>query len=115
MFEDTFGKIQEKNTEIKCIGIWGKDGLELEKKNFADFKIDIELLGAQLADTLTRFESISHSSLNHSIRVIYPEYILLVFSLTPDYFLVILADRSIIPGKIDFYVKIYKDKFIVTF
>ena len=115
MFEDTFDKIFEKNQEIKCIGIWGKDGLELEKKGFSPYAIDIELMGAQLADAFSRFESVTLSSLNHSLRVFYPEYILLVFSLTADYFLVIVSERTIIPGKIDFYVKLYKDKFISAF
>ena len=115
MFEDIFAKIHDKNNELRCIGIWGKDGLELEKKVFSDFKIDIELLGAQLADALTRFESISLSSLHQTIRVMFPEYVLLVFSLTSDYFLVILADRDIFPGKIDFYIRLYRDKFITAF
>lgn len=115
MFEDTFGKIQEKNRELRCIGIWGKDGLELEKRVYSEFKVDVELLGAQLADALARFESISLSSLHQTIRVMFPDYVLLVFSLTPDYFLVVLADRNIIPGKIDFYVRLYRDKFISAF
>ena len=36
MFEDIFSAIQEKNPEIKCIGVWGKDGLELERSTFSD-------------------------------------------------------------------------------
>jgi predicted regulator of Ras-like GTPase activity (Roadblock/LC7/MglB family) len=115
LFEEIFTKIHDKNKELRCVGIWGKDGLELEKKVFSEYKVDIELMGAQLADALTRFESISLSSLHQTIRVIFPEYVLLVFSLTPDYFLVVLADRNIIPGKIDFYVRLHRDKFIAAF
>ena len=112
MFEDIFSSIYENNNEIKCIGVWGKDGLELERKRFSEFRLDIELIGAQLADVLTRFETISLSSLSHVIRVDFAETTLIVFSLTKDYFMVVLADRAIIPGKLDFYVRLYRDKLI---
>lgn len=112
MFEDIFTSIQKKNSEIKCIGVWGKDGLELEHKDFSEFRQDIELIGAQLADILTRFETISQSSLSHNLRVNYVDSTLLVFSLTKDYFMVVLTDHTVIPGRLDFYVRLHRDKLI---
>lgn len=115
LFEDIFNQIQNKNKEIKCIGIWGKDGLELERMGYMEFSQDIELLGAMLADVLSRFETVTLSALNHMIRINYVDETLIVFSLTGDYFMVVLAERDIIPGKLDFYVKIHRDKIISSF
>jgi predicted regulator of Ras-like GTPase activity (Roadblock/LC7/MglB family) len=115
LFEEIFNKIQSKNNEIKCIGIWGKDGLELERLAYKEFTQDVELLGAMLADVLSRFETVTMSALNHSLRINYPDETLLVFSLTSDYFMVILAERGILPGKLDFYIKIHRDKMISSF
>jgi predicted regulator of Ras-like GTPase activity (Roadblock/LC7/MglB family) len=115
LFEDIFNKIQKQNKEIKCIGIWGKDGLELERMGYKEFSQDIELMGAMLADVLSRFETVTLSALNHMIRINYTDETLMVFSLTGDYFMVILAERGIIPGKLDFYVKIHRDKLISSF
>lgn len=114
MFEDIFSSIHKKNGEIKCIGVWGKDGLELEHKEFSEFRQDIELIGAQLADILTRFETISQSSLSHSVRVNYADSALMVFSLTKDYFMVVLAERSIIPGKLEFYIRLHRDRLVAA-
>ena len=115
MFEEIFNNIQSKNNEIKCIGIWGKDGLELERQTFQEFSQDVELLGAMLADVLSRFETITMSALTHMIRINYPDETLMVFSLTKDYFMVVLAERDILPGKLDFYIRIHRDKMISTF
>lgn len=115
MFEEIFNKIQSKNKEIKCIGIWGKDGLELERRAYQEFSQDVELLGAMLADVQSRFETITMSALNHVIHINFPNETLIVFSLTNDYFMVILAERGIIPGKLDFYIRIHRDKMISSF
>jgi len=115
LFEEIFNKIQSKNREIKCLGIWGKDGLELERQAYQEFSQDVELLGAMLADVLSRFETITMSALTHMIRINYPDETLMVFSLTKDYFVVVLAERGILPGKLDFYIKIHRDKMISSF
>lgn len=115
MFEDIFNEIQSKNREIKCIGIWGKDGLELERQAYLEFSQDVELLGAMLADVLSRFETVTLSALSHMMRINYPDETLIVFSLTNDYFMVVLAEKGIIPGKLDFYIRLHREKMISSF
>jgi hypothetical protein len=68
-----------------------------------------------LADVLTRFETITQSALNHMMRINYLNESLIVFSLTSDYFMVVLAEKGIIPGKLDFHIKIHRDKIISSF
>jgi predicted regulator of Ras-like GTPase activity (Roadblock/LC7/MglB family) len=115
LFEDIFNKIQVHNNEIKCIGIWGKDGLELERQAYKEFTQDVELLGAMLADIQSRFETVTMSALSHMIRINYASETLIVFSLTQDYFMVVLADRDIIPGKLDFYIRLHREQMISSF
>ena len=113
MFEDIFKRFYDKNKEIKVIGVWGKDGLELEKRNFAETAgVDIEFTGAEIADILTKFDSIKISPNEYYIKLNFHEYVMMIFSLTPEYFLVIIADRRIYPQKLNFYLDLYREKII---
>ena len=113
MFEDIFIKLQDKNREIKVMGIWGKDGLVLEKKYFSEAsEVDLGLTGAELADVISRFERMKLSTEKYFINLQLKGYFLLIFSLTPDYFLTIVTDPAIIPGKLKFYLDLYENKLI---
>lgn len=115
MFEDTFSKLQEKNNEIKMIGVWGRDGLELERKYFSGtFEIDLELAGAEMADIITKLNSLKLSLERYFIKLHFHGYSLIIFSLTSEYFLMLITDPSIIPGKLNFYFDLYKHELTNT-
>lgn len=115
MFEDAFVKIQEKNPEIKMLGVWGKDGLELDKKFFDNpGDLDMELAGAELADVIAKLESIRLSPEQYFIKLDFHGLLLQINSLTPEYFLMILSTPEIITGKLKFYIDLYKDQLIAS-
>jgi predicted regulator of Ras-like GTPase activity (Roadblock/LC7/MglB family) len=113
LFEDIFVKLHDKNREIKVMGIWGKDGLVLEKKYFSEAsEVDLELTGAELADVISRFERMKLSMGKYFINLQLNGYFLIISSLTPDYFIMMVADPAIIPGKLKFYLDLYRNKLI---
>ncbi len=113
MFEDIFSTFQSKNKEIRVMGVWGKDGLELEKKYFSVTEgVDLDFTGAELADVISKIESIKNAPKNYLIKLAFKEYYIFVYSLTPDFFLVILAEPNIITGKLNFYVELNKNTII---
>ena len=115
MFEATFEAFYARNKEIKAIGVWGKDGLELEKKYFEtseNINVDLEFSGAELADIITRLDRIKVAPQTVFIRLQVQKYLLIIYSLTTDYFLMILSDPDIIEGKMKFYLNLYKNQLI---
>jgi len=112
LFEKIFDQIYENNPDIKCIGVWGRDGLELEKKIFTENPTDLELLGAQIADITVKFDSFKATSSRYNLKIEMEDSLLMVFSLTEDYFMVIQTEKTTIPGKLAFYVEVSKNKFI---
>ncbi|MCX6578785.1 MAG: hypothetical protein NT166_01210 [Candidatus Aminicenantes bacterium] len=115
MFDDTFCKLHEKNKEIKMMGIWGKDGLELERKYFSGaVEIDLELAGAEMADIISKLDSLKFSLEKYFIKLHFHGYFLIIFSVTPEYFLMLITNPSIIPGKLNFYFDLYKHELIAA-
>ncbi len=113
MFDEIFTKFYDKNREIKVIGVWGKDGLELEKKFFSTADgIDLDFTGAELADVISKIEGIKIAPQNYAIKLSFKDFLLVVYSLTPDFFLVILAEKNMIVGRLSFYIEMYKNKLI---
>lgn len=113
MFEEIFSKLHEKNREIKIMGVWGKDGLELEKKYFSQMAgIDLELAGAELADIISKLDSLKLAPEKYFIKLHFHGYFLLIFSLTPEYFLVVVTEEAIISGRLNFYLDLYKSSLI---
>ena len=113
MFEEIFSLVYEKCKEIKVIGVWGKDGLELEKRHFSqldDIDVDLEFSGAEIADIIARLDNIKASPQTFSLKLSFRKYLLLIVSLTGEYFLLILADPEIIEGKLMFYLNLYKNR-----
>jgi len=114
MFEDTFLTLNKRIHGLKMIGVWGKDGLELEKKCFTGMDeisrvIDLDFSGAELADIMGKLDRTKVSSGNYFVKLNYRRHILIIYSLTKDYFLMILADEGIIEGKLRFYLDIYRE------
>ena len=56
MFKTILNEIQARNPEIYLIGIWGKDGLELEKAVYLPPDADMDLLGAELAEVVGKLD-----------------------------------------------------------
>jgi hypothetical protein len=113
LFEEVFIKLQDKNNEIKLMGVWGKDGLELEKKYFTDVTgVDLELAGAELADVISKLEGMRISPDRYLLKLHIHGFYLFVFSLTPDFFLMILCDPAVIQSKLKFYLDLYKEQLV---
>lgn len=121
MFEEIFNRFYEKNREIRVIGVWGKDGLVLEKKYFREpeagepgLDIDLEFSGAELADIISKLDQTKTSSGTYFLKLNYNNYLLMLFSLTNDYFLMILTGADIIEGRLKFYLNLYKEQLIAA-
>lgn len=117
MFEDIFARFYDKNRDIKVIGVWGKDGLVLERKAFSQFEdhhqnIDLDFSGAELADIISKLDNTKTSSGDFSIKLNFHGYFLLLYSLTGDYFLMIITEENLIEGKLKFYINLYKEQLI---
>lgn len=115
MFENIFSKLHDKNKEIKMMGVWGKDGLELEKKIFSEaVEINLELAGAELADIISKLDSLKLSPEKYFIKLYFYGYFLVIFSLTSEYFLLMVTDPTVIHGKLNFYFNIYKNDLVAA-
>lgn len=113
MFEDVFNTFYENNKGIIAIGVWGKDGLELEKSYFSDAKeVDLEFSGAELADIISKLDKTKVSPSNYVIKMNFYNYHLRIFSLTSEYFLMILSEPDVFDGKLNFYLNIYQEQMI---
>jgi predicted regulator of Ras-like GTPase activity (Roadblock/LC7/MglB family) len=115
VFEEIFNKFHEKNNGIKAMGVWGKDGLELEKSFFTDVEdVDLEFSGAELADILSKLDSTRLAPQKYLLKINLSNGYLHLFSLTTYYFMVILSDEAALDGKLQFYIDLYKDQIIAS-
>jgi hypothetical protein len=97
------------------MGVWGKDGLELEKKIFTEaVEINLELAGAELADIISKFDGLKFPPEKYFIKLNLYGYLLVIFSLTPDYFLLMVTDSTVIHGKLNFYFNTYKKDLVAA-
>jgi len=114
MFYDVFEKIKAKNPEVELIGIWGADGLELDKAVFKfSPEINIELLGAELADVFLRLQKVADIDKQYYLEMIFQqEKKLLVVSVDYRYYLLIIASRDLICNKLKFYIELYRQKIL---
>lgn len=95
------------------MGVWGKDGLELEKSYFSDVEeVDLEFSGAELADILSKLDSTRLGPQNYLVKINMGKFSMHIFSLTPYYFLIILSAPGAIDGKLQFYLDLYKEQII---
>ncbi|MCP5103300.1 MAG: hypothetical protein GY950_07975, partial [bacterium] len=102
MFENIFSKLHDRNREIIIMGVWGKDGLELEKKYFSEISgIDMELTGAELADVLSKLDTLKLAPNKYFIKLDFSGHFLFIFSLTPDFFVVMITEQTVVPGRLN--------------
>ena len=112
MFETIFDDIHQHNHETYLIGIWGKDGLELEKATYLPSSIDIDLLGAELADVLAKLENLEVTGADICIEYISGKFKILVYSLNTGYFLLVVSNQNQITGKLKFYLNLKKSNIL---
>ena len=112
MFEEIFVKFHEWNKEIKIIGVWGKDGLGLEEKRFGESDLDLELIGAEIADIITKVDLTRTQPQAYALTLDVDSNRLHVFKLTEDFFLIILASPEAFPGRLNFCFNIYKKELL---
>jgi hypothetical protein len=112
LFETIFADIKCNNPETYLIGIWGKDGLELEKATFLTSSIDVDLLGAELADVLAKLDNLEVISADICIEYISGQFKIFVYSLKAGYFLLVVSSQNQITGKLKFYLNLKKSNIL---
>lgn len=110
MFDRVFDNINRKVPEVRMVGVWGTDGLELQKKVFAPLDVDLDFLGAEVAEFITKINAIQPTPESVKVKLVVDSGWLYVFRLTPDFFLIMLADPTVLNGKVSFYADLYRSQ-----
>jgi predicted regulator of Ras-like GTPase activity (Roadblock/LC7/MglB family) len=111
VFEEIFNKIVSDKL-IKMIGIWDKDGLEIEKKVYLNMDhINTEVIGAEMADITARIGEFKYNN-SYSITLEFEEVKVFVYNLLNDYFILVATGKDAINGKVKFYVDNFKEEII---
>lgn len=112
MFEQYYEKVTRGESGIYMIGIWDKDGLEVDKKVYRNLKkINSEILGAEIADVVSRLSEFKYYT-RYTIKLEYEGFHILVFSMSQDYFLLVVGKSDIISGRIGFHVHRHRDEIL---
>ncbi len=114
MFKELFEKIKTKNPEVEMIGIWGGDGLELDKAVFnLPPEVNTELLGAELADVFLRLQKISEIEKKYFLEMIFNQNRkLVIFSLNYQYYILVIASGDLVTNKLKFYIELFRQNFL---
>ena len=109
MFKEIFDDIHAHNPETYLIGIWGKDGLELDKSVYLPPEADMDLIGAELAEVVGKLDNLDLDRAGFLIEYISGKLKIMVLSLNSGYFLLLVSGKSVISGKLKFYLDLKKD------
>ena len=112
MFKEIFDEIHRHNPETYLIGIWGKDGLELEKSVYLPPDADMDLVGAELADVVGKLDNLDLDRAGFVIEYVSGKFKIMVLSLNRSYFLLLVSARNLISGKLKFYLELKRDAII---
>jgi predicted regulator of Ras-like GTPase activity (Roadblock/LC7/MglB family) len=112
LFNKIFAEIHQRNPQTYLIGIWGKDGLELEKATYLPADIDMDLIGAELAEVVARLDSLEVTNADFHIEYISGKFKIMVYSLNVNYFLLLVSRLDLISGKLKFYLDLKKDNIL---
>jgi len=112
LFKTILNEIQARNPEIYLIGIWGKDGLELEKAVYLPPDTDMDLLGAELAEVVGKLDNLEVTRADFHIEYVSGKYKILVHSLNSGYFLLLVSGLNLISGKLNYYLNLKKDSIL---
>lgn len=111
MFEEIYRDIVT-DKKVKLIGIWDKDGLEIDKIIYQDGdRINTDVIGAEIADVTSRLSELKYQNAYH-LKLEYQEFDIFVFSLMKEYFLLMATAKDAISTKIKYLVDIHKDRII---
>jgi hypothetical protein len=108
LFKTIFHDLIDKNEGIECVGVWGRDGLELEKLICANPEFNFELFGAEIADIVSKISTISFD--NYTLEYVTERFKTIVFSLKPEYFLLVYGRLDLISGKLKYHVEMNKER-----
>lgn len=103
MFDQVFAGLAKQVPEIRMAGVWGTDGLELEKRIFSPLQVEVDFLGAEVADIVTRINGIQPAPDSARVRLELAGSRLYVYRVTRDFFLILLVDAAVIEGRLNFY------------
>ena len=109
MFREIFDDIHAHNPEVYLIGIWGKDGLELDKAVYLPPEADMDLIGAELAEVVGKLDNLDLDRAGFQIEYISGKLKIMVLSLNSGYFLLLVSGKNVISGKLKFYLDLKKD------
>jgi len=112
LFKTIFNDIQARNPEIYLIGLWGKDGLELEKVVYMPPDADMDLLGAELAEVVGKLDNLEVTRADFHIEYVSGKFKIMVHSLSSGYFLLLVSGRNLISGKLNYYLNLKKDSIL---
>ena len=112
MFKTIFDDIHPIIPETYLIGIWGKDGLELEKSIYLPPDADMDLLGAELAEVVGKLDNLESIAPAFCIEYVSGKFKIMVLSLNSGYFLLLVSGRNLISGKLKFYLNLKKDNIL---
>jgi predicted regulator of Ras-like GTPase activity (Roadblock/LC7/MglB family) len=109
LFKEIFDDIHSRNPETYLIGIWGKDGLELDKAVYLPPEADMDLIGAELADVVGKLDNLDLDRAGFLIEYVSGKLKIMVLSLNSGYFLLLVSSKNVISGKLKFYLDLKKD------
>jgi len=112
LFKEVFDDIHAHNPEVYLIGIWGKDGLELDKAVYLAPEADMDLIGAELAEVVGKLDNLDLDRAGFQIEYASGKFRILVLSLNSSYFLLAVSGKDLISGKLKFYLDLNKDGII---
>ena len=112
MFDAIFADIHAQNPETYLIGIWGKDGLELEKSVYLPPDADMDLIGAELAEVVGKLDNLDIDRAGFQIEYVSGKFKIMVQSLNSGYFLLLVSGRNLISGKLKFYLDLKRDSIL---
>jgi len=112
LFKTIFDDIHSHNPETYLIGIWGKDGLELEKSVYLPPEADMDLIGAELAEVVGKLDNLDIDRAGFQIEYVSGKFKIMVLSLNSSYFLLLVSGRNLISGKLKFYLDLKRDSIL---
>ena len=110
MFEEWFKQIKQKNPDVLSISVWGKDGLEVERRSFEVVDVDWDSFGPGMTEVFRKIKSLGQISEDLFLVLKYESHHTIIYDLGADCFLIIIALPILIPGKLKFSLDLVKEQ-----
>jgi len=105
LFNDIFFFLKSRVPEISYIGIWDRDGLEVERVHYDRHNFNTELLGAECADIVTRLSRASGGKAPGLLEARWQENVITATALKGSFFLLAMTTSPAIAAKTRFYLQ----------